>query len=225
MIALSHVTHTFHTPARSVTALHDVTLNVAQGEFVAVVGRSGSGKTTLIYLIAGLDRPSAGRVTVNGASLRDLDENGLALWRRRNVGIVFQFFQLLPTLTLLENVLLPMELGEALPWPARRERAQHLLDAVGLADRADAFPAEISGGQQQRVAIARALANDPPLLLADEPTGNLDSITGEGILDLFEQFVQQGRTLLIVTHDRACAGRAQRVINLADGRIQDANPA
>lgn len=221
LINLQRVTKTFQTPAKTVVALKNVSLRVHRGEFVAVVGRSGSGKTTLVHLIAGIDRPTEGEITVGGTVLHTLDENQLALWRGQHVGIVFQFFQLLPTLTLLENVMFPMEVGNFSPpsWLARRERAWHLLEQVGLADRADAFPAEISGGQQQRVAIARALANDPPLLLADEPTGNLDSDTGDVILQLFERFVEEERTLVLVTHERDLARRADRVLRLVDGEL------
>lgn len=219
MVEIHAVTKTYRTPAKTVLALDAITLNIAAGEFVAVTGKSGSGKTTLCYLLAGLERPTSGKLVVDGMDLSRLTEDQLAQWRARRVGVVFQFFQLLPTLTVLENIMLPMELGERATWATRQARAVDLLEQVGLADRADAFPAEISGGEQQRVAIARALANDPPLLLADEPTGNLDSATAETIFQLFEQIVRQGRTLLIATHDREFASRATRRVHVVDGRL------
>ena len=159
-------------------AVDHLSLDIARGEFVAVVGRSGSGKTTLLNLLAGIDRPTSGTLRVAGADLGRLSESGLATWRGRNVGLVFQFFQLLPTLTVAENVMLPMDFAKTVPAGERRDRALQLLERVGVGDQADKLPATLSGGQQQRAAIARALANDPPLLLADEPTGNLDSATG-----------------------------------------------
>ena len=167
-------------------------LTVAAGEFVAVVGRSGSGKTTLLNLLAGIDRPTSGTVRVAGADLGTLSESGLAAWRGRNIGLVFQFFQLLPTLTVAENVMLPMDFAKTIPAGQRRDRALQLLDRVGVADQADKLPATLSGGQQQRAAIARALANDPPLLLADEPTGNLDSATAAAVLELFAEPQRRG---------------------------------
>lgn len=219
LIELRQITKVYRSSLRTVTALADVTLHVQQGEFVAVMGKSGSGKTTLLHLIAGLERPTQGAITVQGTPLHTLDENQRTIWRGRHVGIVFQFFQLLPTLTLLENVMFPMEVGVFAPWSVRQARAEQLLAQVELTEWADAFPSELSGGQQQRAAIARALANEPPLLLADEPTGNLDSATAESIFHLFDHFVQQGRTLILVTHDPEFAGRAHRVIHLVDGQI------
>ena len=200
-------------------ALRGVSLRIAAGEYVAVLGKSGSGKSTLLNLVAGLDRPSAGVVRVAGTSLADKAESALALWRGQHVGVVFQFFQLLPTLTVLENIILPMELVGTVPKAQRRSRAIELLARVNLADHAQKLPSMLSGGQQQRAAIARALANDPPILLADEPTGNLDTETADDINGLFRQLAKQGKTLFIVTHDANIARTAHRVIELRDGRV------
>lgn len=202
-------------------ALADISLRLPPGELVALVGKSGSGKSTLLNLLAGLDRPSTGEVEVAGTAVHALGENALAGWRSHAVGIVFQFFQLLPTLTAIENVILAMEFLGKIPRRERRDRAYGLLELVGLADQAHKLPATLSGGQQQRAAIARALANDPPLLLCDEPTGNLDSHTAAAVLDLFCTLVARGKTLLLVTHDAELAQRAHRIIRLADGRVVD----
>ena len=200
-------------------AINHLSIDIAQGEFVAVVGRSGSGKTTLLNLLAGIDRPTSGTVGVAGADLGSLSESGLAAWRGRNVGLVFQFFQLLPTLTVIENVLLPMDFAKTIPVGERRDRAKHLLERVGVGDQADKLPATLSGGQQQRAAIARALANDPPLLLADEPTGNLDSATAEAVLELFADLNADGRTIVVVTHERDIRAIVGREVTLVDGRV------
>jgi putative ABC transport system ATP-binding protein len=217
-IRFEHVTRQYQTGRGIVTALHDATFSIERGEWVAIVGPSGSGKSTLMNLLAGIDRASAGAVTVNGAELTHLSEERLARWRGQQVGIVFQFFQLMPTLTALENVVLPMELRGR--WRGeRRRRGLALLDRVGVAGLASSLPSQLSGGEQQRVAIARALANDPAILLADEPTGNLDSATGERIVELLAELADGARTLLIVTHDARLAARAPRVIGLADGEI------
>jgi putative ABC transport system ATP-binding protein len=202
-----------------------VSLEVPPGEFVAVVGKSGSGKSTLINMIAGIDRPTSGDIRVAGTRLNELSESTLAAWRGRNVGIVFQFFQLLPTLTIAENVVLPMDFGATYPVRDRRPRALALLGRVGIADQADKLPANLSGGQQQRAAIARALANGPPILLADEPTGNLDSHTAGLILELFSSLASSGTTVVIVTHEREIARAVNRVIVLSDGRVQIDRPA
>jgi putative ABC transport system ATP-binding protein len=194
---------------------------VAGGEFVAVVGRSGSGKTTLLNLLAGIDRPTSGSVWVEGAELGGLSESDLAEWRGERVGLVFQFFQLLPTLTVAENVMLPMDFADKIPAEERRSRTKDLLDRVGIGDQADKMPATLSGGQQQRAAIARALANDPPLLLADEPTGNLDSATADAVLKLFADLNSDGRTIVVVTHETDIRSVARRQITLEDGRIVD----
>ncbi len=201
------------------TALADLDLEVAAGQFVAVVGKSGSGKSTLLHLVAGIDRPSAGEIVVAGTAVHSLGESDLAAWRGRNAGVVFQSFQLLPTLTVLENVMLPMDFCGTFPPAQARRRALELLDRVGIADQAGKLPSALSGGQQQRTALARALANDPPLLVADEPTGNLDSRTAEDVLDLLGAQKRAGKTVLMVTHERDLARRVDRVITLADGRI------
>jgi putative ABC transport system ATP-binding protein len=204
-----------------VVAVDNLTLNVAEGEFVAVVGRSGSGKTTLLNLLAGIDRPTSGKVLVEGSELGSLSESDLAAWRGERVGLVFQFFQLLPTLTMAENVMLPMDFADKIPADERRRRAEELLDRVGIGDQADKMPATLSGGQQQRAAIARALANDPPLLLADEPTGNLDSATADAVLKLFADLNSDGQTIVVVTHETDISSVARRQITLHDGRIVD----
>jgi putative ABC transport system ATP-binding protein len=219
LIDLRGITKVFSTPAGPFTALGGIDLQIAPGEFVAVVGQSGSGKSTLINVFTGIDHPTAGEVIVAGTRLRDLDEGQMAQWRGRTMGIVFQFFQLLPALTLAENVMLPMDLCRIHPPAERRERALHLLEQVGLAGDAHRFPSAVSGGQQQRAAIARALANDPAIIVADEPTGNLDSRAAESIFRLFESAVAEGKTVLMVTHDEDLAARALHTIMLADGLI------
>ena len=219
MIALRGVSRSYVSPAGTFSALAGVDLDVAAGECVAVLGRSGSGKSTLLHLVGGIDRPTAGTVVACGAALAGLDAAGLARWRGRNVGVVFQSFQLLPTLTVLENVLLPMDFLGALPPRARTPRAQSLLDRLGVLDQSAKLPSELSGGQQQRVAIARALANDPPLVLADEPTGNLDSATSAAVLDVLAALGREGKTVLVATHDAEVAALAARHGTLADGRI------
>jgi ABC-type lipoprotein export system ATPase subunit len=221
LIELRRVVKTYTTPAGDFTALKDVYLQVNRNEFVAVIGKSGSGKSTLINTITGIDRPTSGEVLVCDTPIHTLNESELAVWRGRNVGVIFQFFQLLPTLTLAENVMLPMELARRYTPRARRVRAVELLDQVGMADMADRLPSATSGGQQQRVAIARALANDPDVLVADEPTGSLDARTADAVFDIFERFVAQGKTMLMVTHDRDLASRVSRVVLIADGEIMD----
>jgi putative ABC transport system ATP-binding protein len=205
--------------AGEVIAVDHLSLDIARGEFVAVVGRSGSGKTTLLNLLAGIDRPTSGTVHVADADLGSLSESGLAAWRGRNVGLVFQFFQLLPTLTVVENVMLAMDFAHKIPVADRRDRARHLLERVGVGDQADKVPATLSGGQQQRAAIARAMANDPPILLADEPTGNLDSATAEAVLKLFANLNADGQTIVVVTHERDIRSIVSREVTLVDGRI------
>ena len=219
LVQMERVGKRYDTPAGAFIALSDIDLSLAPGEFAAVIGKSGSGKSTLINLLTGIDRPSAGAITVAGQAVTGRSESQLAEWRGRNVGIVFQFFQLLPTLTIAENVMLPMDLCGTFPG-TRRQRAVQLLGRVGIAEQADKFPSALSGGQQQRAAIARALANDPPLLVADEPTGNLDSRTSEAILDLFAELSAQGTTIVIVTHEREIESLVHRTIVLADGRIE-----
>ncbi len=183
------------------------------------MGRSGSGKTTLLNLLAGIDRPTSGSVRVEGADVGSLSESALAAWRGRKVGLVFQFFQLLPTLTVVENVMLPMDFAKLIPMGKRRARAENLLEQVGIGDQADKMPSTLSGGQQQRAAIARALANDPPLLLADEPTGNLDFGTASAVLQLFADLNSEGRTIVVVTHERDVRSVVSREVTLMDGRV------
>jgi ABC-type lipoprotein export system ATPase subunit len=221
LIDLRQLVKRYATPAGAVTALNNINLTVDRGEFVAVIGKSGSGKSTLINTIAGIDRPTAGEVLVCGTPIHTLDENQLALWRGRNLGVIFQFFQLLPTLTLIENVMLPMELAQRFTPRERHTRALDLLGQVAMAEQADRLPSAVSGGQQQRVAIARALANDPAVLVADEPTGSLDARTGDVVFDLFERLVAQGKTVLMVTHDRDLASRVSRVVLIANGELAD----
>jgi putative ABC transport system ATP-binding protein len=218
-IEVSDVVKTYPLPAGDVVALDHLSLTIDPGEFVAVVGRSGSGKTTLLNLLAGIDRPTLGTVHVADADLGSLSESDLAGWRGENVGLVFQFFQLLPTLTVIENVMLPMDFARKIPVRERRERAQALLERVGVADQADKVPATLSGGQQQRAAIARALANEPPILLADEPTGNLDSVTAAAVLELFADLNADGQTIVVVTHEREIRAIASREVTLVDGRV------
>jgi putative ABC transport system ATP-binding protein len=218
-IQVRDVVKTYPLGAGEVVAVDHLSLGITQGEFIAVVGRSGSGKTTLLNLLAGIDRPTSGTVRAAGADLGSLSESGLAAWRGRNVGLVFQFFQLLPTLTVVENVILPMDFAKQVPVRERRPRALELLDQVGVADQADKLPAMLSGGQQQRAAIARALANDPPLLLADEPTGNLDSATADAVLALFAGLHADGRTIVVVTHERDIRSIVGREVTLQDGRV------
>jgi putative ABC transport system ATP-binding protein len=219
MISLSQVTKSYETPAGKFAALKDINLEVKPGEFVGVVGKSGSGKSTLLNMLAGIDRPSSGSVAVAGTAIHSLSENKLAVWRGRNVGFVFQFFQLLPTLTVAENVMLPMDFSGSVPFRERRKRAIALLERVGVGAQADKLPATLSGGEQQRVAIARALANEPPLVLADEPTGNLDSVTATAILDLFRGMASQGTTVVIATHEADIARVIDRRIEISDGAI------
>jgi putative ABC transport system ATP-binding protein len=219
VIEVSEVVKTYPLPAGEVVAVDHLSLAIAKGEFVAIVGRSGSGKTTLLNLIAGIDRPTSGTVRAAGAELALLSESELAGWRGENVGLVFQFFQLLPTLTVIENVMLPMDFAKKIPVGERRARARQLLERVGVADQADKVPATLSGGQQQRAAIARALANDPPLLLADEPTGNLDSATAAAVLELFADLNADGQTIVVVTHERDIRAIVGREVALTDGRI------
>ncbi|MBV8544601.1 MAG: ABC transporter ATP-binding protein [Acidobacteria bacterium] len=219
MITMQRITKTYETPAGAFNALRGIDLEITSGEFVAIVGKSGSGKSTLLNMVGGIDHPSAGSLSVAGASIQNLSHNELASWRGRSIGFIFQFFQLLPTLTVSENVMLPMDFAGTLPRNARRARALQLLDRVGVADQADKLPSALSGGQQQRVAIARALSNDPPVILADEPTGNLDSETSAEIFRLFAELAADGKTLLVVTHDAEAAASVSRTITIVDGCV------
>ncbi|MBX7221051.1 MAG: ABC transporter ATP-binding protein [Blastocatellia bacterium] len=218
LVSLRQVGKNYATPAGRFTALQNIDLDIQAGEFVALVGKSGSGKSTLLNLMSGIDRPSQGEVRVGGAELHQMSETGLARWRGLHVGVVFQFFQLLPTLTVVENVMLPMDFCHVRAPRQRRERALELLKLVGIVEQAEKLPATLSGGQQQRAAIARALANEPPLIIADEPTGNLDTGTAEAVLDLFRNLVGRGTTLVIATHERNLAG-IDRTVELVDGKI------
>lgn len=219
LIALRDVTRIFPGAGGGFAALTDITLTIERGEFAAVVGQSGSGKSTLLGLLAGIDRPTRGEIHVGDTAVHSLPERSMAAWRGRTVGIVFQFFQLLPTLTAVENVMLPMDFCNTWVPRERHARAAALLDRLGVADQANKLPSTLSGGQQQRVAIARALANEPAVLLADEPTGNLDSRTSESILALFANLAEDGQTVVMVTHERGAMQYASRVITLADGRV------
>ncbi len=219
LIHLQDVVKTYETGAGGVTVLKDISLQMEPGEFVGVVGPSGSGKSTLLNMITGIDRPTEGEVFVAGEAVHELSENQLARWRGRHVGVIFQFFQLLPTLTILENVMLPMDFCSVYKRRERKERAMALLDQVSIADQAHKLPSALSGGQQQRAAIARSLSNDPSVIVADEPTGNLDTATANEVFALFENLVSQGKTMLVVTHDQSLSARMGRVIHLLDGYI------
>jgi putative ABC transport system ATP-binding protein len=200
-------------------ALNSIDLQINGAEFVSIIGKSGSGKSTLLNMITGIDRPTSGEVFVNGTAVHELNENRMARWRGKNLGIVFQFFQLLPTISVVENIMLPMDFCRTYPMRQREKRALELLDMVELAEHAYKLPTALSGGQQQRVAIARALANDPPIVIADEPTGNLDSKTADSVFELFNNLVSQGKTIIVVTHDSGLAKRTHRTALIADGEI------
>lgn len=219
MIKLRQLTKTYPAGAGQVHALDRVDLDAEAGQFLAIAGKSGSGKSTLVNLIGGIDRPSSGRIEVDGKPLDELGESALAAWRGRHVGVVFQFFQLLPTLTVLENVMLPMDFAATLSGAQARRRAHALLEQFGIADHAGKLPTALSGGQQQRAAIARALANQPRLVIADEPTGNLDSATSAEVLQILGALPRSGTTVLMVTHETHAERFAQRIIRLRDGRI------
>jgi putative ABC transport system ATP-binding protein len=221
LIELRNVVKEFKTGAGMFRALKGVSLNVHTHEFLAIIGKSGSGKSTLINMMTGIDRPTSGEVLVGDTAVHTLSEGRMAEWRGRHLGVIFQFFQLLPTLTLLENVMLPMDFCNLYTLRERRERGMHLLELVGMTENAHKMPSACSGGQQQRAAIARALANDPPILVADEPTGNLDSKTASDVFDLFGRLVNEGKTILMVTHDADFAKRVTRAVMVADGEIVD----
>jgi len=219
IIDLREVNKYYKTAIGDYHALEGVGLQINSGEFVSIIGKSGSGKTTLLNMITGIDRPTTGEVWVNGTGVHELNENQMARWRGKNLGIVFQFFQLLPMISVIENIMLPMDFCRTYPINERRKRAMDLLELVELADHAHKLPTALSGGQQQRVAIARALANDPPIIIADEPTGNLDSKTAESVFALFNDLVAKGKTIIIVTHDSGLAKRTHRTALIADGEI------
>lgn len=220
LVELQGVSKTYAGGADGFTALHAVDLAIHAGEYVAIVGQSGSGKSTLLNMLTGIDRPSEGRTVINGVDLHSLDESALASWRGKNIGIVFQFFQLIPTLTVLENLMLAMDFVKAVPRSDRQRHARLLLSKVGIVQQADKLPAALSGGEQQRAAIARALANDPPIVVADEPTGNLDSQTADVIHNLFKQLADDGKTVIVVTHDQGASARFARVVTLKDGAVE-----
>lgn len=225
IVQLRNVIKRFPVGDSEVTVLKGISLDIVPGEFVALVGPSGNGKSTLLNMITGIDHPSEGEVIVTGQSIHTMSENELAVWRGAHLGIIFQFFQLLPALSLVKNVMLPMDLVKQTPRKEREPRAMALLEMVGLADQAHKLPSQVSGGQQQRAAIARALANDPPLIVADEPTGNLDSTTSEDVFQLFLSLVAQGKTMIMVTHSLDLAVRGSRVVEIRDGRITNDVPA
>lgn len=218
-IQFKQVSKWFESAAGRFDALKNIDLNIKQGEHVAIVGKSGSGKSTLLNMLTGIDHPSQGMVTINSTEVHTLDESRLATWRGANIGIVFQFFQLIPTLSILENLLLAMDFVNVIPQKERRKRAEALLLQVGISQHGGKLPAALSGGEQQRAAIARALANDPPILVADEPTGNLDSKTALAIQALFVELVSSGKTVIVVTHDNVSDTKYDRIITLNDGAI------
>lgn len=219
IVEIRNIQKDYEVGGGSISVLKDLSFAVDSGEFVAITGPSGNGKSTLLNMITGIDHPTRGEVLVNGSPVHQMSENQLARWRGENIGIIFQFFQLLPALSLEQNVQMPMEFAGKFSRKERRERARHLLDLVGLADQAQKLPGTVSGGQQQRAAIARALANDPPLLIADEPTGNLDSKTAGAVFDLFLNFADQGKTILMVTHDVNLVNQIPRIVEIRDGII------
>ena len=219
MIDLREVHKYYKTAIGDYHALNSIDLQIDPAEFVSIIGKSGSGKSTLLNMITGIDRPTSGEVYVNGTAVHELGENRMARWRGKNLGIVFQFFQLLPTISVIENIMLPMDFCRTFPMREREKRALALLELVELAEHAYKLPTALSGGQQQRVAIARALANDPPIVIADEPTGNLDSKTADSVFELFRNLVSQGKTIIIVTHDSALAKRTDRTALIVDGEI------
>lgn len=219
IVEIRDVVKSFPVGNTTVTILKGISFQVKPGEFVSIVGPSGNGKSTLLNMITGIDRPTSGEIIVTGKLVHQMNEDQLAGWRGDNVGIIFQFFQMLPALNLVQNVILPMDLANKFPARERRERAMTLLTQVGLEDQAEKLPSQVSGGQQQRAAIARALANEPQLLIADEPTGNLDTRTSHDVFELFMNVVGGGKTLLMVTHDKELAARVPRVVEILDGRI------
>ena len=219
IVEVKNVIKSFPVGDGEVTILKGIDLEVKRGEFLTIVGPSGNGKSTLLNMITGIDRPSDGEVIVTGQPVHQMSENALAGWRGEHVGIIFQFFQMLPALSLLQNVILPMDFAKKYSRKERKERAMQLLETVGLGDQAHKLPSMVSGGQQQRAAIARALANDPPLLVADEPTGNLDTRTAGDVFDLFSSLVERGKTMLMVTHDKELAQRVPRVVEITNGKI------
>ena len=223
ILSLQGITKEFRSKERTFTALKNVSLSVEKGEYLAITGKSGSGKSTLLNMITGIDHPTNGTVQVNGIAIGGLNESKLAKWRGQNIGIVFQFFQLIPTLTIKENILLAMEFVDVIPTANRSNRVNELLELVGIASHANKMPSALSGGEQQRAAIARALANNPEIIVADEPTGNLDSKTADSINSIFSTLAQSGKTVIVVTHEKNSVLKYQRIVNLLDGEIENQN--
>jgi putative ABC transport system ATP-binding protein len=219
LIEMRDIVKVFKTGAGDFTALNGVDVCFFEGEFVCVVGKSGSGKSTLVNMLTGIDHPTRGTVRVSDTLIHQLSEGRMSIWRGRNLGIVFQFFQLLPMLSIMENIMLPMDFAKSIPFKEREARAMELLELVGLEDYAHELPAEVSGGQQQSAAIARALANDPPIIIADEPTGNLDSRSADAVFEVFTELAGQGKTIIMVTHDSSLARRTGRMLLLSDGEL------
>jgi putative ABC transport system ATP-binding protein len=225
LIELRDVVKVYEIGEGGYTALDDVSMTVEGSELLGIIGKSGSGKSTLLNMITGIDHPTSGEVLVEGTAVHTMSEGDLAPWRGKTMGIVFQFFQLLPTLSVADNVMLPMDFCDTYPRRERRGKAVDLLGQLEVAEQADKLPSSLSGGQQQRVAIARALANDPPIIVADEPTGNLDSHTAEAVFEYFERLVrEEGKTVIIVTHDPDLARRMGRTVTISDGRIVHGGP-
>jgi putative ABC transport system ATP-binding protein len=224
-IRLTDVVKEYETPGGAFRALNGVSLEIQANEFVCIIGKSGAGKTTLLNMITGVDSITSGKAEVGGNSVHDMSEDQMALWRGKNLGIIYQSFELMPTLTLLENVMLPMDFCQLYSPRKSRDTARELLHMVELEDHINKLPSALSGGQQQRVAIARALANDPPIIVADEPTGRLDSTTADTILEIFGQLLKNGKTIVMVTHDASAAQMATRVLEISDGDIHDGNKA
>ena len=221
IIQLKQVSKWFESTAGRSNVLKNINLDIDRGEYVAITGKSGSGKSTLLNMLTGIDHPSEGAVIINTTEVQALNESSLANWRGINIGIVFQFFQLIPTLTIYENILLAMEFVNVIPKRERAERADMLLKQVGIIEHKDKLPATLSGGEQQRAAIARSIANDPPILVADEPTGNLDSKTTGVIYDLFAELVKAGKTVIVVTHEKVSGPEYDRIVMMKDGCIID----
>ncbi|MEI6852174.1 MAG: ABC transporter ATP-binding protein [Bacteroidota bacterium] len=220
ILILKNVSKEFNTKERKFKALKDINLSVKKGEYLAITGKSGSGKSTLLNMITGIDHPSSGEIFVKGIAIKQLNESKLAKWRGQNIGIVFQFFQLIPTLTIKENLLLAMEFVGSVPPADRVTRVNDLLSRVGIAEQANKMPASLSGGEQQRAAISRALANDPEIIVADEPTGNLDSKTAASVNSIFSKLAESGKTVIVVTHERDSSLKYHRIVNLVDGEIE-----
>jgi putative ABC transport system ATP-binding protein len=219
LIQIRNVTKSFMLSSGKFDALKNVDLEIKSGQLIAITGKSGSGKSTLLNIVTGIDKPTEGSISINGVKIEKLPESELASWRGKNIGVVFQFFQLIPTLTIAENVMLPMDFCDTYRRKDRRPRALALLAEVGIAEQADKFPSALSGGQQQRAAIARALANDPSIIVADEPTGNLDSQTATSIFEFFTSLTRSGKTVIVVTHEKEFASYFEQHISIVDGKI------